>query len=462
MSEWVTDLNSTDDKVQMLAQQAVAELGPQAVPYLEKDITVTGLGRHPQFNQWVTDASRHLPATLGKAIRRRWGSPGSWMAGSGAAAALAEMKEDARSAVPALLAALDDTNANVRSHAACALIQIAPDDFQMMSVLFHKVANDSEGWVFSNLSNHFLDLQTTDGRTAGLMLENFAKANQQAQFNILRALGRFTPLSKEAGELLRKSMAGTNRVLKAGAAIGLTKAGETNSAAITGLIQGASSGDLMAKYTSIQRLSELGKSAPEAEPVMLTALADRMLMVKAHAMNYLYRLNHYTNTMPPLLSGNLQGGGTRLQQEQELQAFVMVERIHIKDWSELKAVTGCLQAQDAGIRRAAVRAYARFAKDDISLSLVELEMCLRDESLAVQVEAAKALATLKPDSAKLHGVLKGWLGEGGYTSRLEAVKLIQTRPEFVERYRTELQTLTKEKGERLRKAVEETLEMLKK
>lgn len=111
---------------------------------------------------------------------------------------------------------------------------------------------------------------------------------------------------------------------------------------------------------------------------------------------------------------------------------------------------------------AVIKAYARFCEDDPALSLALLENILKLDSGYERFAAAEAIAKLDPQNAKLQSTINKWLRVGGYATKLEAVRVIQTRSELVIKYQMELRSLTKEKGERLRKAVEVALAVGKK
>lgn len=460
ISDWVSELNSKDYEVQARAQTVIAELGPEAVPYLEKAVNVTGRGKHPELRGWVTRVTQYLPEGMGKPIRKKWGAPITWNAGSGAAIALANLRGDAKSAIPALLAAMDDEDANVRSHAACALLQIAPEDHVLMRQVLTQAAKDSEDWILSNVSNHFSELPKDSDETMRLLLEIYPNAVPQVQYNILRTLGDFRSPSNAVFEFLEQARASNVEEQRVGAALSLSKLNEQDEAAINELIKAAQSKNFMLQAGAAKRLEELGAKAPQTEPVMRKLAFDRSPWMRGIAINYMHGVGLHMNTLPPILSGNL--GGIKFYEVQlALTSFASTRVIHPLDLVETKVVVQLFSDQSPGVRLAAVQAYGRFAQDDPTLPLTELEALLDTDEIWLRLKAAEVLAKVKPDSAKLHEALKKWLSEGGYASRLEAVKIIQDHPEFVERYRPQLEALTKEKGERLRKAAAAALVPLK-
>lgn len=456
ISEWVGELNSSENEVQIRAQTVIAELGPEAVPYLEKAINVTGRGKYPKLKEWVTKVTESLPAGIGKPIRRRWGAPGGYFAGSGASIALAGLREDAKPAIPALLAAMDDPDANVRSHAACALLQIAPDDSALMRQVLTKAANDSENWILSNVSNHFAELPKDSDETVQLFLDIYPKAVPQVQYNVLRALGDFHSPSKAAIGLLEQAKSSSVEEQRVGAALAISKLNESDEAAINELIQATQSKNFMLKAGAAKRLGELGRKAPQAEQIMVKLAFDLSPWVKGTAVNYLYDTGLHTNSTPPILNGSL-GGSSFYDVQMALMAFSATRMIHPLDLAEVNTVVQLIKNDSPGVRLAAVQSYRRFVQDDPTLPLTELETLLDSNEIWLRIEAAKALATVKADNVKLHEALKKWLSENSYTSRLEAVKLIQAHPEFLERYRSQLQALEKSDSERLRKAASEAL-----
>lgn len=456
ISEWVSELNSTENEVQIRAQTVIAELGPEAVPYLEKAVNVTGRGKYPELREWITKVTKSLPAGIGKPIRRRWGAPGGFFAGSGASIALAVLREDAKPAIPALLAAMDDPDANVRSHAACALLQIAPDDSALMRQVLTKAANDSENWILSNVSNHFAELPKDSDETVQLFLDIYPKAVPQVQYNVLRALGDFHSPSKAAIGLLEQAKSSSVEEQRVGAALAISKLSEADEAAINELILATQSKNFMLKAGAAKRLGELGRKAPQAEQAMVNLTSDRSAWVRGIGVNYLYDTGLHTNALPPILSGN-QATSRFYEVESTLSAFASTHVIHPSDLAGSKLVVQFFQSESPGVRLAAVQAYRRFVQDDPTLPLTDLEALLDSNEIWLRIEAAKALATVKPENTKLNETLTKWLSEDGHALRLEAVKLIQAHPEYLERYRSQLQALEKSKSERLRKAVREAL-----
>lgn len=470
--DWISELNSTHDRTREAAEWAVSEIGPSAVPFLKKNVSITALTEVSKTKEFITSVSRYLPKEIGRSIRRKWGVSGGYMAGSGAIRALAKLKEDAKEAVPDLFISLDDPDPNVRSQAASALVQIAPQEAQLMRSVISKVAKDKESWVFSNLSNSAQEIARTNPDAEALLLEAIQQSKQDStRLEFIKALGEVGKPKTTTVIFLENVLHGTNELQRLGAAIALSHWQSVNSEVIAIMAEGLSSADLWAKINTAKRLMELKAVSPTVEAGMSNLLSQNLtssvqvnapFWLRGYALNYFQLTGTGTNTLPPFLTGNLNPQVPFYDLRSGLSMFAKIVQIHPQDRLKVNTVLGYLASPSVEVRMAVIKAYARFCEDDPALSLALLENILKLDSGYERFAAAEAIAKLDPQNAKLQSTINKWLRVGGYATKLEAVRVIQTRSELVIKYQMELRSLTKEKGERLRKAVEVALAVGKK
>ncbi len=211
VTAWIKELNHTDLAKQDKAFEAVRQLGAPAIPYLTQS---PRLEDTPVKLWWQQRACPWMAQILPRSVYRKvpFRPKGGLIVGSGSARALGDMGEAATSAVPALLLWLDKEDENIRSSAACALMQINPGDPAVVRKLTQMAKSELENeMVFHNVSNEFEHLATHQAAILPLLVELVRYEQPHIRTNTIRALTLLAPQHELARTALERASKGSGQ-----------------------------------------------------------------------------------------------------------------------------------------------------------------------------------------------------------------------------------------------------------
>jgi len=380
---------------------------------------------------------------------------------------LADLGEDGKEALPELLLALDSLDPNMRSQAAIAIVQIAPKDTQLIRRVVDKVAKDKAQLVLINFSKSAREIAKLTSDAEDLL---FAAINQSPEVytrsEFIIALGELEHPKTSTVEFLEATLKGTDDNMRVAAAIALSHWQPNNPEVINVLADGFSGPDLAIKILTGKRLMELRVIAPKVEKVMADLLLQNSvtngqprtpIWLRGYAVNYFYQTGLRTNDVPSYFSNMLSNTIYSGELRSVLNMFSKIAQVHPKDRQEVQRVTGYLTSPAVEVRLGAIGAYRRFCEDDPSLSLAPLETLLTADRGMERFKAAEAIAKLNPQNPKLQEAISKWLVQAGYATKIEALKIIQSRPMLINRNKAQIAVLAKDSSVRIKKSAEKAL-----
>ena len=420
VSAWVSELNVADHDIQEEAREAIRELGPAAVPMLSRNIQVTGRGRYIGARETLASLASHLPRQTYLSIRRKLGFTGSWFAGSGAAIALGEMGPDARDAIPALLEALDnESDLNIRSCAACALIRIAPDDARVISALGMKLFRDKQWWILGNVSNEFEKLNSTNTAVIPLLRQTLLTiTNSYARMNAARALGEFGSERARIVTDLTNALVDPDLYVRIGALQGLGKLGfaVTNGPAI--LMKALGSPGESLNYVAARVLSESYPGLKEAVPALTRLLSAQSQWTRLYAAKAIWRITGQKETVLPIVTEVAQDNAPGLWWSSAvLLADMGVEAETVVPLLVKRIVSGAPDPRDEIAALVKLGPAAR-------LALPQLKAALQADNVDARLAAAEALWKIDPQPGELLPLLRKWLQTGGVYTKTRTAEIL--------------------------------------
>jgi HEAT repeat protein len=457
-SVWAGELYSPDAKTQMHAEEAMLELGPDAVPVLSAGVSMTGRGKHISIRERLSRLGSILPRSLSRRVNRALGFTGSYYAGSRSSILLGQMGPDARGAIPALIDALDDDDANIRSCAACALMEIAPGDDRVISVLSRKLAQDKEGWILSNVANRFYQIDSSNTAAIPLLqLTLKVDTNSQARALAARALGKFAAADASAAASLTNALADADPYVRIGAAESLRRMnGPTRN------LPARWKGEVPASLDDIQTQGPaLGELYPElngALPLLLSDLNATNNWTKVQAADAIWKVTHRKELMVPVLAQVAKGGDGWKVASLMLASLgegskTVVPRMEKELSSQLASSTpGDTVESDIHI-------LARFGPAAQEAAPV-LQTALTNGYASIRLSAARALWRIDAEPKEVLPLLVKWLQTGGAYTKAHAAEILAEMGPAAKDALPELRTLLDDKSENVRRAAAEAVEKI--
>lgn len=457
-SAWAGELNSSDDVVQRRAQEAILELGPDAVPVLSASVRVTGRGKHISIRERLRRLGSVLPRRLSRRLNRALGFTGSYYAGSGAAIMLGEMGPDAREAVPALVEALDDDDANVRSCAACALIEIAPGDDQVISVLSRKLFEDKEPWILCNVAHRFYQIDSSNRAAIPLVLKTLTLGiDPRARGFAANALGNFAAFDGSVATSLTNAMADADPYVRIGAAESLQS--------MNGPIRNAPTlwkGEVPASLDDIRTngpaLAEIYPELNRALPSLAADLNATNNWTKVKAADAIWKVTHRKDLMVPVLAQVAKAGdGWKV-------AVLMLASLGEGSKTVVplivKELSGQLAASSPGeTAESDIHILGRFGPAGQEAAPV-LKTALTNEFASIRLSAARALWRMDSEPAELLPLLEEWLQTDGAYTKAHAAEILAEMGPAAKDSLPALRSLAHDKSENVRRAAAEAVEQI--
>ncbi len=457
-SVWAGELNSSDARVQRHAQEAILELGPDAVPVLSGSVRVTGRGKHISIRERLSRLGSILPRSLSRRVNRALGFTGGYYAGSGAAITLGEMGPDARTAVPALMDALDDDDANVRSCAACALIEIAPGDYSVISVLSRKLFQDKEPWILGNVAGRFYQIDSSNQAAIPLVLKTLIEGSEpRARAYAAGALGDFAASNGPAKMGLTNALADVDPYVRIGAAESLQR--------MNGPTRNRSArwkGEVPASLDDIQTkgppLAEIYPELNRALPSLAGDLNGTNNWTRVRAADAIWKVTHRKDLIVPALAQAAKGG---------------------VDWQVASVMLASLgEGSNTGVTRMAKELLGQLAdpsfggtvESDIHIltrfgpagqeAAPALRAALTNEYASVRLSAARALWRVDSEPEEVLPLLEKWLQTGGAYTKVRTAEILMEMGPAAKGSLPALHSLLNDKSENVRRAAAEAVEQI--
>ncbi len=422
-SVWVEELNSVDGSVQEKAYEAIGELGPGAIPALTKTVRITGRGRHPKLQDFVVSVATRLPKKTAKLVLDLGGVPRGYFAGSGSAIALQAMGADAKPAIPELLAALEDEDPNVRSHAACALLAIAPEDREVMARLCEKIPQDSQAWIFSNVANGFDALPPGNETPLPLIQAALTNAQPYVRMQAFRALGKFPAEAARFEPQLRSALRDADLKVRVGAAVSLSQWGKTAAAELIPVfLAGVQSPDLVARNYSIAGLAKLGPTAHEALPTLQGMLSASQPIIRVKAANALRQIEPQRAVSGTFLKPGL-GKMPRDPMLSLLRVFQFLDQVDPAEAERVPELISLLKNHDPEVQSEVLKALRKLG-GRAAPAVPAITGLLADPVVETHLRAAEALWSVSHRTEALLPTLQGWLKTDGTYTRFQTAKLL--------------------------------------
>jgi len=435
-SHWVKDLEAADFHTRFKAEEAVSELGTEALPELMKRLADLVRDQHKNETAPVTAKTE---SALGK----------------GVITATGDLEEDARGAIPHLQTLLNNPDSRIRGASFVALMQVARQDESVISNLLVRLRNEKDHFK----ALFFLSLTQTEDLPRWLYpklrTEYAFCEGADEKMGLLLALGGQMPVDKESVVFIKSII--QKREAESSAIAVSTLAG-----IFWGFkdpwIYPVSQRKLGDPVTGLQQ--GFGGLAEEAKSLMREELTHDVTR-GARAISFLLQTGVPRDSLPAILDWedkfsfrhNPQGLSSQV-----LLAFAAVEPVHPKDLAKVDLVADMLKSNDEQDVCAALVALPHFG-NLAKPSRGAIEALIEHQSLSVRFQAVDSLAALQSDNEKLHAILAHWLAGPGQGSKLAAINLIRSYKGFDGRYTKSLRNLKRDKRERLRKAANRALEV---
>jgi HEAT repeat protein len=458
-SVWAGELNSSDNGVQMRAQEAILELGPDAVPVLSAGVKVTGRGKHIFIRERLSRAASILPRSLRRRVNRALGFTGGYYAGSGAAIMLGEMGLDAREAIPALIDALDDADPNVRSDAACALIEIAPDDDRVMGVLIRKLFQDKESWILRNVAHRFYEIDSSNEAAIPLILKTLIEGSDvSARAYAASALGNFAASNGPAATSLTNALADADPYVRVGAAESLQR--------MNGPIRNTPprwKGEVPAALDDIQiqgpALAELYPELNGALPSLLRDLNATNNWTRVKAADAIWKITHRKELIVPVLAQVAKGGDAWKVASLMLASLGEQSKTAVPRMAKELAGQLASSVPAGDTVEGDIHILARFGPAAQEAAPV-LQTALTNEYVSVHLSAARALWRIDAEPKEVLPLLVKWLQTGGAYTKAHAAEILAEMGPAAKEALPALRALLDDKSENVRRAAAEAVEKI--
>ncbi len=457
-SVWAGELNSSDISVQRHAQEAILELGPDAVPVLSRGVNVTGLGKHIAIREKLSRLGSILPRRLSRRVNRALGFTGGYYAGIGAAIMLGEMGPDAREAIPALLDALDDDDANVRSCAACALIEVAPGDDRVIGVLSRKLFQDKEPWILSNVAGRFYEIDSSNQAAIPLVLKTLIEGSDpRARAYAANALGNFATSHGPAATSLTNALADVDPYVRIEAAESLQR--------MNGPVRNRPArweGEVPASLDDIQTngptLAEIYPELNGALPSLLRDLNATNNWTKVRAADAIWKVTHRRDLMVPVLVQVAKGGDAWQVASLMLASLGGGSNMAVPFMA--KELSGQLADPSfGGTVESDIHILARFGPAAQEAAPV-LRAALTNEHASVRLSAARALWRIDAEREEVLPLLARWLQTGGVFTKAHTAEILAEMGPPAKGSLPALRSLLDDKSENVRRAAAAAVEQI--
>jgi HEAT repeat protein len=221
-----------------------------------------------------------------------------------AAEKLGELGFSSRSAVPALIAALRDSNEYVRDRAASALGDIGPEAAAAVPALLAILRNDDEVGHFRSTASEALgNINVQPKEVVPALILALRNPDSHVRFMTVEALGRYGTQAGAAAEPLREALLQDADLSVRWNATGpLAKVDPEGTIAIPALRQALQNDDDSLRTFAARAIGTFGEKAKDAAPLLLANLKDRHVRSRIAAAEALWRVKgNVKDTVPVLI-----------------------------------------------------------------------------------------------------------------------------------------------------------------
>lgn len=274
LSEWVADLNNGNYHQQTAAMEAIRAIGPKAVPYLSGEVE----DRQSRVRDRVRRIGRAFPERVRAVGRKLFGSK-TVMDRVAAAKALELLGTNASGAVPSLTNALRDQNQVLQNFASKALATMPDAVPGLVAAL-----DDPDISIRSHaaLALRALGPQASNAvpRLVQIMRSEVGQIVHVASYAL-------SGIGQPAIPLLTDALGDTNAAVRKQVALTLGNMEVHGLLAVPALVAAAHDPDPSVREAIIQALGKIDRTTPEADETLVAALSDSNEAVRAHAMEAL-------------------------------------------------------------------------------------------------------------------------------------------------------------------------------
>ena len=297
-----------------------------------------------------------------------------------AAAVLEKMGAHAQAAVPALIEALKDPKASVRSSAAAVLVKVGADAHAAVPALIEALRDpevDVRGWAASALAG----IGPAARVAVPELIELLRDSNSDVRMNSLRALERIGPAAAPALVIATKD---SDDWVRDSAATVLRK---FQSTAVPAWIEALRDSEAKARSAAASILGEMGTAGEAAVPALLGALRDPEADVRSSAARALGTIGIEGQVVVMALIEVLNDSTAHVR----AAAATALGSLGSAPQAAVSALVVSVVDSDASVRESAVSALGRMGPD-AQAAVPVLISALRDSEANVRGSAGYALS----------------------------------------------------------------------
>lgn len=373
-----------------------------------------------------------------------------------AAETLGSFGSVAVSALPVLIAALEDGNRFLRGYcAARALGELGSDAKQAVPALITTVKVDDDSSVRAHACEALGKIGAPAGDIVPILIEATNDEDHHVRWMAIGALGEIgaaaAPAAKALIERLRNDDDDDVRWQAAGV---LAKIDSEGKLAVPVLVQAMRDRNDLVRRFAATAIGEIGSKASEAIPVLVQATKDQDPLVRIAAAKAIWRVDKNIKSALPTLVHALKGNSGMAR----MSAADAVAQIGADGKDAVTALRATLTYDHKYVRSSAARALGMIGLDssDVIPALIEL---LDDESGYVRANAAEALWRISRHSRAIPALVKE-LTVADSMARYHAARAISEIGPPAKEAVPVLNSLLTDRDFRLRKQVAQALKRL--
>jgi len=292
----IAALKDSEWNVRDSAEEALEDIGPaakKAVPALIAALKDSDW----KVRKFAAKALGEIGPAAKKAVPALIALHSDWIDREAALSALRKMGLEA---VPALIAALKDSDRKVRESAAKALGDIGPAAKEAVPALIAAL-KDGDRFVQSLAAKVLGEIGPAAKEAVLALIDAQKDSDRKVRESAAEALEDIGPAAKEAVPALIAALKDSDRKIRKFAAEALGKIGPAAKEAVPELIAALKDVDRKVREFAAKALGEIGPAAKEAVPALIAALKDVDRFVQSLAANALGKIGPAAKEAVPAL-----------------------------------------------------------------------------------------------------------------------------------------------------------------